>query len=188
MPIFAPRYLGSAGRPVMLKGIGPQQVGNGEANGSPIRRCSRTAGSRRCGSASSQKTVRPAARSSRRALQEGRSLSALTTCYRRDGRCGPSAYARTNILGSQSCSAACRPSRRRSRSPIRPRGSPGPSWSTAASTRPAIAPRNIERMRARLPDKRLGDGVIAAAWQTIATPEREEHAVRRHGFAEVLMA
>jgi hypothetical protein len=37
------------------------------------------------------------------------------------------------------------------------------TWSTAASTRPAIAPPNIERRRARLPDKRLGDGVIAAA-------------------------
>jgi transposase len=31
-----------------------------------------------------------------------------------------------------------------------------------ASMRPAIAPPNIERRRARLPDKRLGDEVIAA--------------------------
>ena len=65
--------------------------------------------------------------------------------------------------GSRSCSAACRLSRRRSRSPIRPRGSPGPSWSTAAFTRLAIEPPNIEPRLARLPDKRLGDGVIAAA-------------------------
>src|SRR6185295_10517506 len=39
----------------------------------------------------------------------------------------------------------------------RPRGSPGPSWSTAASTRPVIAPPNIERRRARSLDKWLGD-------------------------------
>jgi transposase len=71
--------------------------------------------------------------------------------------------ARTRTPGSRSCSAACRQSRRRSRSPTRPRGSPGPSWSTAASTRPAIAPPNIERRRARSPDKWVGDGVIAAA-------------------------
>ena len=41
--------------------------------------------------------------------------------------------ARTSIPGSRSCLAACRPSRRRSRSPTRPRGSPGPSWSTASA-------------------------------------------------------
>ena len=62
---------------------------------------------------------------------------------------------------SRSCSPACPPRRRRSRSPIRPRGSPGRSWSTAASTRPAIVPPNIEEpRRARLPDKRglaMGD-------------------------------
>jgi hypothetical protein len=40
----------------------------------------------------------------------------------------------------------------------RPRGSPGPSWFTAASTRPAIAPPIIEPRRARSSDKRLGDG------------------------------
>jgi len=46
--------------------------------------------------------------------------------------------ARTSIPGSPSCSTVCQLSRRRSRSPMGPRGSPGPSWSTA--TRPAIAP------------------------------------------------
>ena len=70
---------------------------------------------------------------------------------------------RTSIPGSRSCSAACRPSRRRSRLPTRPRGSPGSSWSTVASMRLAIAPPNIERRRAWRPDERLGDGVIAAA-------------------------
>ena len=49
------------------------------------------------------------------------------------------------VPGLRSCSAACRPSRRRSRSPTRPRGSPGPSWSKVASTRLAIALPNIER-------------------------------------------
>src|SRR5262245_14323481 len=54
----------------------------------------------------------------------------------------------TKLLGCMSAKQA------RSRSPTRPRGSPGPSWFTAASTRPAIAPPNIERRRARSPDER----------------------------------
>ena len=76
--------------------------------------------------------------------------------------CARRKLARTSIPGSRSCSAACRPSRRQSRSPTRPRGSPGPSWSTAASMRPAIARRIIAPRRTRPPDKWLGNGVIAA--------------------------
>jgi len=70
--------------------------------------------------------------------------------------------ARTSIPGSRSCSAACRPSRRRLRSPIRPRGSPGPSWSTrrlrGRLSRPPISSGGVRGCRIR-----LGDGVIAAA-------------------------
>jgi hypothetical protein len=76
--------------------------------------------------------------------------------------CSSRRSARKGIPGSRSCSGACRPSRRRSRSPTRPRGSPGPSWSTAASGRPAIAPPNIEPRRASL-DNRAWRWVIAAA-------------------------
>src|SRR5262245_57226734 len=58
-------------------------------------------------------------------------------------------------------------------SPTRPRGSPGPSWFTAASTRPAIAPPNIEPRRAWRPDKRLGNGDGRCdLGRMIATPER----------------
>src|SRR5262245_35128616 len=121
--------------------------------------CSRTADTWRRGSASCRRTIRRAARSSRRGSP--RRVIAICAHFSSTARwplCSRRRSARKSIPRSRSCSGACRPSRRRSRSPTRPRGSPGPSWFTAASTRPAIAPPNIERRRARSPDKRLGDG------------------------------
>jgi hypothetical protein len=56
------------------------------------------------------------------------------------------------------------------------------------STRPAIAPHNIERGRAWLPDKRLGDGVIAAAAAHDCNARARGTRRKASRVAEVLMA
>jgi hypothetical protein len=125
--------------------------------------------------------------------QKGLSKKAIAICAHswstaRWPSCARRRNARISIPGSRSYSAACRPNRRRSPSPTRPRASPGSSWSTVPSTSPATAPPNIERRCAWLPDKRVSDGVIEAAAAHDCNARARGTRRKASRVAEVLMA